>query len=104
MKMNKVQGDILEFTRTKKYIYEKELGQGGTGRAILMRDDITEMLFACKKYEPYDNKNKERFFKNFIEEIKILYQIPNINIVKIFNYHLYPEKNLDILLWNILRV
>jgi len=40
---------------------------------------------------PYYESHKEQFFSSFIEEIKILHKIYHKNIVRVFNYYLYPE-------------
>ncbi|HPY76113.1 MAG: protein kinase family protein [Bacteroidales bacterium] len=83
---------IIEFIRTKDYIYLGEIGQGGTGKTILLKDEIIDETFVCKKYSPYYEEHKDLFFKNFVDEIKILYKIYHKNIVRVFNYYLYPEQ------------
>jgi serine/threonine protein kinase len=82
--------DILKFTRTKEYVFEKFVGQGGTGKTALLRDDILNTFFICKKYEPSPANNRDDCFNRFIDEIKILYTLSHINVVRIFNYFLYP--------------
>ena len=83
--------EILKFTRTKEYIFEKFVGQGGTGKTALLRDDILNTTFICKKYEPLPANNKGDSFNRFIDEIKILYTLSHINVVRIFSYFLYPQ-------------
>jgi len=83
---------IIEFIRTKDFIYLDEIGQGGTGKTILLKDEIIDETFVCKKYSPYYEEHKELFFKNFVDEIKILHKIYHKNIVRVFNYYLYPEQ------------
>lgn len=82
---------IIEFIRTKDYRFLKEIGQGGTGRTILIKDEIIDESFVCKKYSPYYPEHKELFFGNFVDEIKILHKLYHKNIVRVFNYYLYPE-------------
>lgn len=84
--------DIIKFIRKRDYIFEKDIGQGGTAKTVLLYDDIINNHFVCKKYEPYYEDLKDVFFKNFVEEIKLLHLIYHINIVRIFNYFLYPEQ------------
>jgi serine/threonine-protein kinase len=57
-------------------------------------DPVIEERFVCKKYAPFHDGFKEQFFTNFIREIKLLYLLNHPNIVRVFNYHLYPEKHL----------
>jgi serine/threonine protein kinase len=83
---------IIEFVRTKDFIFIEEIGQGGTGKTVTLKDDIIDELFVCKKYSPYYKEHKELFFSNFIDEIKILHKIYHKNIVRVFNYYLYPEQ------------
>jgi len=83
---------VIEFIRTKDFIYLKDIGQGGTGKTVLLKDEIIDEIFVCKKYSPYYEEHRELFFKNFVDEIKILHKIHHKNIVRVFNYYLYPEK------------
>ncbi|HBL75181.1 MAG: serine/threonine protein kinase [Bacteroidetes bacterium GWF2_42_66] len=83
---------VIEFIRTKDFKLIKEIGQGGTGKTVLLKDEIIDETFVCKKYSPYYEEHKELFFRNFVDEIKILHKIYHKNIVRVFNYYLYPEK------------
>ncbi|SJZ67778.1 protein kinase family protein [Selenihalanaerobacter shriftii] len=83
---------IIEFNQSKKYIFKKHIGQGGTGKTILVEDIITNFDFVCKKYSPYDEGMQDEYFERFIEEIKIMHPIFHENIVRIYNYDLYPEQ------------
>lgn len=83
---------IIKFIRSKDFKYVKEIGQGGTGRTVLLYDEIIDENFVCKKYSPYNEEYKDEFFDNFVDEIKILHKIFHKNIVRIFNYYLYPEQ------------
>ncbi|MHB8091355.1 MAG: protein kinase family protein [Syntrophales bacterium] len=87
-----MENDIIKFIRRKDYKFIKEIGQGGFGTAILLKDEIIDSVFVCKKYTPYDPDLREEFFKNFIQEIKLLHLISHPNIVRVFNYYLYPEQ------------
>ena len=85
-------GKTIEFENMKKtFEYIKTLGTGGTGDTRLLRDNTTGMEFAFKKYAPKQKKYKEEFYIRFVEEIKILFRIAHPNIVRIYNYYLYPE-------------
>lgn len=90
-------GDIIEFDRIKQFKYVKPLGAGGTGDAHLFKDDTTDMLFAFKKYAPKDLDYKDEFYNRFVDEIKILFKISHANIVRVYNYYLYPEIKLGYL-------
>lgn len=83
--------DIVKFIRTKEYLFEKFVGRGGTGKTVLLKDDILNTFFICKKYEPSDGNDKEDCFNRFIDEIKILYTLSHVNVVRIYTYFLYPE-------------
>lgn len=83
--------NIIEFLRKKDYRFEKYIGQGGTGQTVLLKDEFIDEFFVCKKYLPYYDTDKEKYFKNFVDEIKILYSLYHLNVVRVFNYYLYPE-------------
>lgn len=85
-------GNVIEFVRKRNYVLVKELGQGACGRTVLLRDDVIDELFVCKKYSPYYEEYKQEFFNNFLREIKLLHDVYHQNVVRVFNYHLYPEK------------
>ena len=84
-------GKKIEFDGTTEFKFIKTLGQGGTGDAHLFEDETTGMLFAIKKYAPKDTKFLEEHYYRFVEEIKILFNVSHPNIVRIYNYYLYPE-------------
>jgi len=88
-----MKNNIIEFLRSKDYTFIKNIGQGGTGKTVLLKDEIINEFFVCKKYSPYYDSDKLKYFKNFIDEIKILHSLYHKNVVRIFNYYLYPEKN-----------
>lgn len=85
-------GKIVQFVRTKDYKLIKEIGQGGTGRTVLLRDELINEQFVCKKYSPLYPEHKQVFYSNFKDEIKLLHLLYHQNIVRVFNYHLYPEE------------
>jgi serine/threonine protein kinase len=89
--MDKNPGDVIRFIREKEYTFQRGVGQGGTGKTVLIKDEIMGMNFVCKKYSPYDMAMKEEYFTRFIDEIKIMYLLSHKNIVRIYNYFLYPE-------------
>ena len=88
--------DIIPFIRSKDYKFIQNLGSGSFGRTVLIKDELIDELYACKKYEPSseitDDKEKERYFNKFIDEVKILNKIVHQNIVRIYNSHIYPSK------------
>ena len=91
--MDKVSGEVIRFIRTKEYTFQRQIGQGGTGKTVLIKDEITGTTFVCKKYSPYDATKKIEYFSRFVDEIKIMYLLSHPNIVRIYNYFLYPENN-----------
>lgn len=84
-------GEIVEFNRKKQFVYVKPLGSGGTGDTHLFHDETTDMFFAIKKYAPKDEAYIEEYYRRFVDEIKILFTLSHPNIVRIYNYYLYPE-------------
>ena len=83
---------VIEFIRTKDFEFISNIGQGGTGKTVLLKDSIIDESFVCKKYSPYFEEHQDLFFQNFVDEIKILHKLFHNNIVRIFNYYLYPER------------
>lgn len=82
---------IINFIRQKDFEFIKELGEGACGKTVLLYDDIINEHFVCKKYAPHLVEYREVLFKNFVDEIKLLHLIYHNNIVRVFNYYLYPE-------------
>lgn len=92
MAIEKKNGDIISFFKQKDYIMvNSNLGGGSFGKTVVLKDPYVDELFVAKKYEPAYPEIKELFYKNFIEEIKILYKLNHPNIVRVFNY--YPYEN-----------
>lgn len=84
--------DIATFLRSKDFIILKDIGQGGTGKTKLLKDETINENFVCKKYSTFYPEQQALYYSNFVEEIKILYKVNHPNIVRVFNYYLYPEK------------
>jgi serine/threonine-protein kinase len=84
----------IEFPQSKSYILEKELGQGACGRTVVIFDPVINERFVCKKYSPVQQSHTKDLFANFVSEIKFLYLLNHANIVRVFNYYLYPDKYL----------
>jgi serine/threonine-protein kinase len=88
----KNKGDIINFIRQKDYVWEKFLDEGGLGKTALIKDPTIDEYFVCKKYEPQQKANKLVYYENFKNEIKIMHKIFHNNIVRIFNYYLFPSQ------------
>lgn len=85
-------GKIVEFLRKKDFVLERELGEGACGKTVLLHDTIIGESFACKKYAPARTEFTDRLFNGFVREIKLLHLINHQNVVRVFNYYLFPEK------------
>lgn len=93
MSIEKKNGDIISFLKQKDYVMvNNDLGGGSFGKTVVLKDPYVDELFVAKKYEPEFPEIKETFYKNFLDEIKILYKLNHPNIVRIFSY--YPYENL----------
>ena len=85
-------GDMISFLKKKDYIMVNDnLGGGSFGKAVLLQDPFINELFVAKMYKPIYEEIKEKFFANFLDEIKILYKLNHPNIVRVFNYYAYEE-------------
>ena len=84
-------GEVITFNTEKNFTYIKPLGNGGTGDTYLFRDETTNIMFAIKKYVPKDPRFIDEQYDRFVDEIKILFNISHPNIVRIYNYYLYPK-------------
>jgi len=82
--------EIIKFIKQKDFKFKKKLGNGACGQTILIVDETIGEEFVCKKYLPIYEDYRVELFKRFIDEIKILYRLNHENIVRIFNYYLYP--------------
>lgn len=84
--------ELVRFLRSRDYKLIRELGQGACGKTVLLVDDQIGQYFVCKKYSPYEEGEREALFKNFVREIKLLHLLQHNNLVRVFNYYLYPDK------------
>ncbi|NVJ47254.1 MAG: protein kinase family protein [Cytophagia bacterium] len=91
-------GDPIKFIRSKDYKFIKNIGQGGTGKTVLLQDEIINEQFICKKYSPFYIDTPSSFFEYFKEEIKLLHLAYHKNIVRVYNYYLYPENHTGFIL------
>jgi len=82
---------IVKFNVMKHFKHVSPLGSGGTGDTFLFKDETTDMLFAFKKYSPKGSNDIEENYGRFVEEIKILFKLTHPNIVRVYNYYLYPQ-------------
>ncbi|MBT2571482.1 protein kinase family protein [Planococcus sp. ISL-110] len=83
----------VEFDAIKKqFILVRPLGSGGTGDTHLLKDETTDMFFAFKKYVPKDSNFIDENYERFVDEIKILFNLSHPNVVRVYNYYLYPQK------------
>lgn len=92
MAITKQNGEIIPFIKQKDYIMvNNNLGSGSFGKTVLLQDPFINELFVAKKYAPEYEEIKEQFYKNFLEEIKIMYKLNHRNIVRIYNYYAYES-------------
>lgn len=92
MKQLVVTHSVIPFIRRRDYLYIKNLGQGACGETVLLHDDVIDRNFVCKKYSPFAEAHREELFANFLREIHLLHEIHHPNVVRVFNYYVYPEK------------
>lgn len=85
-------GDIIPFLKQKDYVMiNNNLGGGSFAKTVLLKDPFIDELFVAKKYEPEYPEIKEKFYENFLEEIKILHKLNHKNIVRVYNYYAYEN-------------
>lgn len=85
-------GSLVHFLRRRDYVFVRVLGQGACGQTVLLRDEVIDGHFVCKKYVPFSESHRQELFKNFLREIKLLHEVHHQNVVRVFNYYVYPEK------------
>lgn len=85
-------GSPVHFVRHRDYVFVRVLGQGACGQTVLLRDEVIDGHFVCKKYVPFSETHRQELFKNFLREIKLLHEVHHQNVVRVFNYYVYPEK------------
>lgn len=101
MLLLKSNGDIVRFWKEKDYIMvNNSLGKGSFGKTVILQDPFIDELFVAKKYEPdFDNvDDRKKYYKNFLDEIKIMYKLNHRNIVRIYNYYAYEESYIGYIL------
>lgn len=86
-----MQTNLIKFIRRRDYQLLKELGKGACGSTVLLFDDLINENFVCKKFAPYSENDRRQLFENFVRETKILHQLNHENVVRVFNYYLYPD-------------
>lgn len=82
--------EMIKF-KQKEYRKISDLSSGACGKTILVHDVEINQDFVCKKYDPIHECYQEEFYQNFVNEIKILHLLAHKNIVRVFNYFLYPD-------------
>ncbi|MDP8211073.1 MAG: protein kinase family protein [Candidatus Stygibacter australis] len=87
------ENEIIKFTRNKDLTFVKYLNRGGFGITVLLRDEEIDTEFVCKKYSPEYESQRSDFYSNFINEIKLMHLLYHRNVVRIFNFYLYPKTN-----------
>lgn len=85
-------GDIVDCLRHRAYKYVRPLGNGACGETVLLNDDEIDEHLVCKKYCP-SSGDQEELFQRFRQEIKILHKLFHPNVVRLYDYFLYPESN-----------
>lgn len=85
-------GSMIPFLRRRDYVFLEHLGQGACGETVLLHDDLIDSFFVCKKYSPIVESLRQELFNNFLREIKLLHEVHHQNVVRVFNYYLYPDK------------
>ncbi len=91
-KTKTTENSIVQFLRKRDYALIRELGQGACGKTVLLHDVQIDEHFVCKKYAPYSEEHRQELFANFVREIKLLHKVHHQNIVRVFNYYLYPDQ------------
>lgn len=84
-------GALIKFNKGKDYEFIRALSSGGTGQTILMKDTVINQEFVCKKYNPIQQEYWDEFYERFVDEIKLMYSVYHNNVVRIYDYYLYPE-------------
>ena len=83
---------MVTFLRRRDYRVVRELGQGACGKTVLLHDQQIDEHIVCKKYAPYSEDRRQDLFAGFVREIKLLHKLLHPNVVRMFNYYLYPEQ------------
>ncbi len=83
---------MVKFVRERDYEMKCDLGSGSTGKTVLLFDDQIDEHFVCKKYAPQWKTQQKELYENFVREIKLLHRVFHENVVRVFNYYLYPAQ------------
>ncbi|WP_084151476.1 protein kinase family protein [Paracidovorax oryzae] len=81
----------VKFQHGRSFFLERELGRGACGLTVLLHDEAIDEYFVCKKYSPAQDAWREQFFAGFLREIKLMHAVHHVNVVRVFNYIIYPE-------------
>ena len=84
--------DVVVFLRRHDYRMVRELGQGACGKTVLLYDQQIDEHLVCKKFVPYSEDHRQDLFDGFVREIKLLHKVLHPNVVRVFNFYLYPEQ------------
>ncbi|MCZ7603132.1 MAG: protein kinase family protein [Melioribacteraceae bacterium] len=90
--------EIISFLRQKDYKFIRDIGEGGCAKTVLLKDDLIDELFVCKKYSPLNGLQESALFDKFVQEIKLLHMLSHQNIVRFFNHYLYPQEKVGYIL------
>lgn len=91
--MSKKNGDIVTFLKQRDYkMINDDLGGGSFGKTVLLQDPFINEFFVAKMYKPMYEEIKEKYYTNFLDEIKILYKLNHPNVVRIYNYYAYERE------------
>lgn len=85
------EGESIRFRCDRDLMFVRELGHGGTGRTMLFRDETADLLFAIKKFDPMGGNDPEECYRSFVQEAVILLRLSHPNVVRVYNYYLYPQ-------------
>ena len=82
----------IVFQYGRGFVLHRELGRGACGLTVLLHDEAIDEYFVCKKYSPAQDAWREQLFAGFLREIKLMHAVHHINVVRVFNYLIYPER------------
>lgn len=85
--------NLIRFLKRKDYeMINDNIGHGSFGKTVLLRDPYIDELFVAKKYDPEYEEDRQEFYTNFLQEIKIMYKLNHRNVVRIYNYYAYSDQ------------
>jgi eukaryotic-like serine/threonine-protein kinase len=94
---------VVTFLRRRDYNFVRELGRGACGRTVLLHDDVIDEHLVCKKFDPSAEEQRSTLFTNFLREIKLLHSLHHANVVRVFNYYVYPDQFIGYILMEFVR-